>query len=267
MMKTVLKTILFIFALIIICLVGLIFYYNVSTSNIKLDESKLINLERTVTYYDSSGKVFAEEVNGKTISEIDKIPEHTLNAFVSIEDKRFYKHNGIDYKGLFRATLNNVKSFSFKEGASTISQQLIKNTHLSSEKTLNRKFAEIKLARQLENKYSKKEILEKYLNTIYFGDNCYGISCASMHYFAKTPAQLDINESAMLAGIIKAPSNYSPFVDYERCIKRKNVVLNEMFEQGYINEQQFIENKNKELLLTDNAYTSNEFTFLSLARK
>ena len=227
-MKKVFKVFCAIILLVLICIIGVLTYYFISTMNVKLDDEKLINLQQTVTYYDVNLNVFAEEVNGVNITEIEKIPSHTINAFIAIEDKRFFSHKGVDYKGLFRALINNFKSMSFKEGASTISQQLIKNTHLSSDKTLNRKLAEIRLATILEKKYSKTDILEKYLNTIYFGENCYGITNASKRYFDKLPSELSINESAMLAGIIKAPSNYSPFANLDKCIKRKNVVLKEM---------------------------------------
>ncbi len=249
-MKKVLKIFLFVICFVFIAIIGLITVFFVTTAGIKLDDKKLIDLERTITYYDVNGNVFAEQVNGRSICDIDNIPEHTLNAFIAIEDKRFFSHNGIDIKGLIRAGVNNVKSASFKEGASTISQQLIKNTHLSSEKTIKRKLTEIKLSYLLEKKYSKRQILEKYLNTIYFGDNCYGINSAANHYFNKSPDKLSINESAFLAGVIKAPSVYSPYNNYDKSIKRKNLVLKNMHEQGYITAKEYHENINEILVFT-----------------
>lgn len=248
------KALIIIFSILLAFLIiffGFLIYLNSILDSINLDSDKLISFEQTIVFYDDQNNVIKEEHNGKMLSEISSIPEYTKNAFIAIEDKRFYSHNGIDIKGLFRATFNNLKSRSFKEGASTISQQLIKNTHLTSEKTLKRKLIEIKLAKELEKKYSKDDILEKYLNTIYFGDNCYGITSASKHYFNKLPSQLDINESAILAAIIKAPTNYSPYNNSDKCKERKNIVLSEMFNQGYINKEQFDQNVASEIVLSN----------------
>ena len=266
-MKNSLKIVFLILSAMFIVVLGFVLFFNVVTFNVKLDESKLINLDRMVCYYDKNNDLITEEINGKSISEFVKIPEHTKNAFIAIEDKRFYYHNGIDYKGLGRALLNNVKSFSFKEGASTISQQLIKNTHLSNEKTIKRKLVEIKLALELEKRFSKDEILEKYLNTIYFGDNCYGITSAALHYFNKSVEDLTIGESATLAGIIKAPSNYSPLADYDKCTSRRNIVLKEMFSQGYIDETSYNNLLNTPIkIYTENAEQI-QYDFLYYARK
>lgn len=138
------------------------------TAKYSLDENKLVDLNRGIVFYDVNGELMDEETNGVSVTNIEEIPKHVINAFIAIEDKRFYSHNGTDFKALARAAAYNVKSFSFKQGASTISQQLIKNTHLSGEKTLKRKLIEIKLTKQLEKKYDKTEIIEKYLNTIFF---------------------------------------------------------------------------------------------------
>lgn len=264
-MKKILKVFIMIFGCLLILLLGLTIYINVITAKVNLNTDKLVSFDRSISFYDDNGALLSEQSNGINLIEINSILPHTQNAFVSIEDKRFYKHNGVDYKGLLRALLNNVKSFSFKEGASTISQQLIKNTHLSNEKTLNRKILELKLSKQLEKKYSKKQILEKYLNTIYFGENCYGIKNASKLYFNKNVNDLTINESAMLAGIIKAPSFYSPYKNYQKCMQRKDVVLKQMLLQGYITKEQFNENYNKNVEICDvNSVLHN---YISLAKK
>ena len=238
-MKKALKIFLLILFGVFLLFSIIILSINYSVKDIKLNHTKLINLERTVSFLDTNGTVFSNESNGVTVTELENIPTHTQKAFISIEDKRFYSHNGIDYRALMRAIINNLRSFSLKEGASTISQQLIKNTHLSNEKTFKRKLQEIKLTKELEKIYNKDEILEKYLNTIYFGDNCYGITSAARHYFDKLPCELNVNESAVLAGIIKAPSNYSPLVNEQKCNERKNVVLKEMYLQGYINQNDY----------------------------
>lgn len=238
-MKKTFKIIVLLACLILISSIFVILSFNILTNNVKFDDNKLINVDHTASIYDSCGNLVMETNGTTAVTEFEEIPRHTINAFIAIEDKRFYSHKGVDYKGLARAVFNNIKSFSFKEGGSTITQQLIKNTHLSNEKTLKRKLSEIRLALEFEKKYSKDEILEKYLNTIYFGDNCYGITSASLHYFNKKPSELDINESAMLAGIVKAPSNYSPLINYSKCNQRKDLVLKEMLKQNYITNQDF----------------------------
>lgn len=241
-MKKSVKIILFIVLSLVILSVFTILLFNVLTINTKLDENKIINLDCKINYCDANGNLLTEQSNGVKITKINELPSHVKNAFIAVEDKRFYKHHGVDYKGLGRAFINNLKSFSFKEGASTITQQLIKNTHLSSDKTLTRKLKEIKLAKKLEKKYSKNEILEKYLNTIYFGDGCYGITNASIHYFNKLPQDLTINESAILASIIKAPSTYSPTKNEDKNSARKNLILTKMHQEGFITETELKEN-------------------------
>ena len=242
-MKKSIKLFLLIVSSIILIITCISLSITYQLKDVNLIEKKLINLEQKITYFDHTGQVFAEESGDTIITKSKNIPSYTKNAFIAIEDKRFYNHNGVDYHGVMRAVFNNVKSLSLKEGASTISQQLIKNTHLSHEKTFKRKLKELKLTKQLERKFSKEEILEKYLNTIYFGGNCYGITAAAMHYFDKTPENLNLNESATLAAIIKAPSLYSPITNYEKCFNRKKLVLKEMFNQNYISKTEYEEIK------------------------
>lgn len=264
-MKKTLKITLFIFLSVVIIVFAMILYASIISSTAKLDESKLINFNNKITFYYDDDTVFANEIDNKNLIEIEYIPSHLKQAFISVEDKRFYKHSGVDYKGLLRATLKNIASFSFKEGGSTISQQLIKNTHLSNDKTLSRKFKEIGLAKKLEKKYSKEEILELYLNTIYFGDGCYGIKNASEYYFSKNPSELTINESAVLAGLIKAPSKYSPTKNIENAIKRKNVVLKKMYEENYISKNEYENNIREEISLNINQ-TKKDQQYISLAK-
>lgn len=210
--------------------------YFVMTAGATLDADKLVNVHRTVVFLDKNGDTIEESSGKSSVTGIDDIPLHVQNAFIAIEDKRFYSHGGTDFKALCRAGVKNVFSLSLKEGASTIDQQLIKNTHLTSDKTLKRKLTEIKLAKELDKKYTKREILEKYLNTIYFGNGCYGITDASEYFFGKTPKNLTVSEGAILAGTVKAPSNYSPKNNPEKCLKRRNLVLSEMEKQGYIDK-------------------------------
>lgn len=248
MKKIALKIALTIAAILLFTLIIAFGYYFIVTAGVNLDKSRLVDLDASVEIYDKNGELFEELSDGRSVTDAGEIPPYTLNAFVAIEDKRFYSHGGTDFKGFFRAAYNNLKAFSFKEGASTISQQLIKNTHLSGEKTLKRKLLEVKLAGQLEKNYSKKEILEMYVNTIYFGDGCYGITKAANNYFGVSPAKLSVNQSAALAGIIKAPAIYSPRISLQKCNERKNIVLKEMFEQNYISESEYRENVKKDVV-------------------
>ena len=224
---------------VITCAVALAYYHAV-THHVRLSPDKLTLSERSVLVYDHQNAPVknVSEFWKQTVHASD-IPEHTKSAFIDTEDKRFLKHNGFDYKRLARAILNNAKARSFKEGASTISQQLIKNTHLSQEKTLKRKLQEWKLTKQLERRYNKDEILEKYLNSIYFGHNCFGLTAAAEFYFDKQVSELSIGDSAILAGLLKSPNNYSPFKHPENCQKRKMIVLKAMQKNGSINEDEY----------------------------
>ena len=238
-MKKWLKILIFIFALNLLAVSGVFITYFAVTATARLYPDKLLSSERAVEYYDKDGKLFGVSSKGVEIVKTEDVNPYTLNAFVAIEDKRFYEHDGVDVRAFFRAFFNNLKSFSFKEGGSTISQQLIKNTHLTNEKTLKRKMLEIKLAKELEKKYSKDEILEKYINTIYFGNGCYGISDACEFYFDKSPKDLSVNESAILAAIVRSPSVYSQKNNEEKCFERKNLVLKAMLKQKYITRDQY----------------------------
>jgi penicillin-binding protein 2A len=153
----------------------------------------------------------------------------------------------INLKRMAKAMLKNIKNGKASEGASTISQQLIKNTHLSSEKTYTRKIKEISLAMQMEKRLTKDEILENYLNVIYFGNNIYGIENASKFYFSKSASDLDLGESAILAGLIKSPANYCPINNAEKCLNRRNLVLSEMKADEKISEETYLLECKKQL--------------------
>ena len=167
----------------------------------------------------------------------DKIPLNVKQAIVSVEDGRFYSHFGFDIAGIARAAFVNVQSGEIEEGASTITQQVIKNLFLSSEQTMGRKIEELILAVDMEQNFTKEEILELYLNTIYFGSDFYGIGEASVGYFGKQPLELNLAEAAMLAGLPNAPSLYSPYVDFMLAKKRQFIVLDAMERSGYITAQ------------------------------
>ena len=168
---------------------------------------------------------------------LSEIPDSLQQAVVAVEDNRFYSHHGFDPTGIARAALVNIQYGQIEEGASTITQQLVKNLFLSHERSWGRKGEELLLALDIEANYSKDEILELYLNTIYYGSNFYGIGPASQGYFGKKPADLILPESAMLAGLPNAPSLYSPYVDFIAAKKRQMVVLFAMAKNFYIDEQ------------------------------
>lgn len=224
-----------VFSLVIV-FTGALIYYSSITNGVELDVSKLENTTSACSVYDENGCEITS-TDGFTVE--NEPPKNLRNAFVAIEDKRFYSHRGVDYKSMARAVINNLKSGKIKEGASTITQQLVKNVYLSGEKTLKRKLKEIKLARQLEKKYSKTEILNLYLNKIYYGEGSYGVVAAAKTYFDKDAKDLSLSECATLAAIIKAPSTYTPYKNYELCLKRRNLVLKEMFSQGFIEETDY----------------------------
>lgn len=177
---------------------------------------------------------------------LDNVSEDFKNAIVSIEDHRFYEHDGIDIIGIGRAILANIKARNASyQGGSTITQQICKNMYLTQEKQFTRKIAEVFLAFDLESAYSKADILEIYINTIYFGNGYYGIQEASMGYYNKSPKDLDLNESSLLAGIPNAPSAYSPTKNKKLAIERQKKVLEAMVKYNYISQEEMNEVTNK----------------------
>lgn len=184
-------------------------------------------------------------------TKIDDISLDLQHAVISSEDKRFYDHHGFDIEGMMRATLVNLQYGKIQEGASTITQQTIKNLFLNSERTMGRKFEELALALDMELRYDKSEILEIYLNSIYFGDGYYGINQAAHGYFDCPPSRLTLAQSAMLAGIIPAPSVYSPHVDLAAAKNRQALALAAMVRNGYITEAQAEQAKAAPLNLTE----------------
>lgn len=244
-MKKAKKIIHFLFVISVIVFsvtfVSFIGFYKYTTHGISLDNDKLqiLSPNKLLKIYDKD----LNEIKPSSASyiKLSKLSLNTKNSFLSAEDKRFYKHKGLDYIRIGGAILSNLKNMSFSEGASTISQQLVKNTQLSNEKTIQRKLKEFKITKELENQYTKDEILELYLNNIYFGNGCYGIENASKHYFNKSASNLSLAESALLAGTINAPSVYDIESNTEKAIERRNLILSLMKNNGKITEAQFNE--------------------------
>ncbi|HPP31938.1 MAG TPA: PBP1A family penicillin-binding protein [Soehngenia sp.] len=237
----------------------------------EIDPTTIISsLNQTSTIYDLEGnlveKIQAEEL--RTVVSINKMPKYLLDAFVAIEDERFYEHPGVDIKGIGAAMIDNIKSGSLR-GGSTITQQLVKNVYLTNDVSITRKVKEAYLALQVEKVLTKDQILEAYLNRNYFGQNAYGVQEAARTYFSKDVEDLTLAESAMLAGIVKSTSNYQPYyrvkpdefdpskdfkvgeievlgekyicVFNEKSVSRQRVVLQKMLELGKITQEQYDE--------------------------
>lgn len=206
----------------------------------KLDISRLSALAQTSSMYDMNGELMSElrGSENRIIVSLDEIPLHTRQAFIAAEDLRFYDHRGIDVYRILGALRSNLKSGSLAEGASTITQQLAKLTHLSAEKTIRRKLEEINLAFQIEKVYNKDEILAMYLNTVYFGRGAYGIQAAAQAYFGVDAEDLTLNQSASLAAIIKAPSIYAPHISPSNNHSRRQYILSVMAENGFISQEE-----------------------------
>lgn len=181
--------------------------------------------------------------------KLQQVPKALQDAFVAVEDVRFYDHAGVDPKGIMRALFANITNQGVAEGGSTITQQLAKNAYLTQERTYTRKIQEIFLALQLERKYTKDEILELYLNQIYFGQGAYGVQAAAKTYFGKNVEDLNLNECAMLAGIPKSPNYFSPLNNLQAAKERKSVVLDQMAKYGYISASTASKTKAEELQL------------------
>ena len=175
----------------------------------------------------------------RTPVSIDQIPMDLKSALIVTEDRQFYTHSGIDLKGIFRAVIKDILAGQFVEGASTITQQLAKTLFLSQEKTIIRKIKEAILAVQLERRYTKDELLALYLNQIYFGSGAYGVESAAQLFFGKPASQMDLAQCALIAGLPKAPSRYTPLVNPDLAEKRRNLVLSLMLNQGLITDVQY----------------------------
>jgi len=187
--------------------------------------------------YDQNGEI-ASKISNSSIEgiTIKQIPKDVIHAVISVEDQRFYKHHGVNVFGIIRALFQNAASGEVVAGGSTITQQLAKNVFLTHERTLTRKVKELILTKKIERTYTKDEIIERYLNQIYFGEGAWGIQRAAQVYFGKNASELTLSESAMIAGLIKAPSAYSPLKNFEKAVERRDIVLELMKGEGYIDQ-------------------------------
>ncbi len=206
--------------------------------------------------YSGDGNLVADFSKEKRIFiPYDSIPKNVINAFLSAEDKNFFSHPGVDAKGVMRAVINNIKNIMTSkrlEGASTITQQVAKNFLLTNEVSLNRKIKEAILAFRIERALTKERILELYLNQIYLGSGAYGVAAASLEYFDKSIKELSYEEAALLAALPKAPSKYNPYRNIELSEFRRNLVLNNLFENKFINKKEYENLKKKKIILKKN---------------
>jgi len=260
-------TVLLLILIVILSVLFSLFYFGVfsNLSKVKFDPDKLRFANAEIETFDINNNLIRNKKNERQIINLENLNKYTIDSFVSIEDKNFYKHNGINYKRIIKAFLNNIKSKTLKEGASTISQQLIKNTHLTNEKTISRKLNELLLTQKLEKNFSKDEILQAYLNVIYFGSGTFGLEQASQKYFSKSANELSLAESATLAGLIKSPKKYSPINNPTEAIRRRNVVLEQLYIDNKITISEYDDAKKQELILNINTNATGNNTYYSAA--
>ncbi len=251
----------FLISLIIVAIAASVSFFTIYFSA-KLDKNITYGSSQ-INVYDKDGVEVLSPSSMHIYTRYDEISPHIINAFVAIEDKRFFKHSGIDYIRVGGALVNNIKAGRIKEGGSTITQQLAKNTHLSNKKTLQRKIKEAKLARDIERKYTKEEILEIYLNAIYFGNSIYGVNQACMRFFNKKPSDVEVYEAAILAGVVKNPGKNSPLRSPNNANQRKNLVLRLMKEQGYIDSFEYENNIQKTFVQPKNDFSEINLQYYS----
>lgn len=232
---------------------GLISLYFLLNDLPSVDSLKLYDPNIRTEIIGQNGQVLAkifDEENRKIIS-VNELPSFVKNAVIAIEDGRFQAHPGLDVIGILRAAKSNWENQGIVQGGSTITQQVTKNLFFIPEKTLSRKIGEALLATSIEKKYSKSQILELYLNQIYWGHNSYGIEAASETYFGKSASQLKLHEAAMLAGLIRGPEIYSPHFNYKMTKRRQSLVLDRMAALGYCSAEQARKAKKEPLLIYD----------------
>ncbi|MFP4456581.1 MAG: transglycosylase domain-containing protein [Clostridia bacterium] len=222
--------------------------YKVISAAPEINPNQLRPVETSFVYDDNDDQyanLHGEE--DRRLVEYNEIPKHLIDAFIAIEDERYWDHPGIDLRAIMRAAYKTVTGQRL-EGGSTITQQLLKNSILTPARTMERKLQEQWLAIQLERMYTKEEILQMYLNRVFLGHYAHGVQAASLMYFGKDVSELDLAESAMLAGLIQTPNPYSPYNNYDAALKRRNTVINKMLELEYITEEEATNAKESEIV-------------------
>lgn len=217
----------------------------------------------TTLIYDVKDNLIAN-IHGdedRVVVPLEQISKNLQKAVLSTEDDIFYEHHGIDLKGIFRALIINFKSGDAKQGGSTLTQQLVKNLFLTPEKSIKRKIAEAILSVRVEERYSKEKILELYLNQVYWGNRSYGIEKAARRYFKIPAKDLNLAQSALLAGLLKAPSQFSPYTNFEESKKRQEVVLGKMLKDGFITQTQYENAVNYKIELVTSVEQTSKFPY------
>lgn len=246
-------------------LIGAVWLFSQDAWN-ALDLRKIYTSEETLLITDRDGAIVSRlyrEENRVSVSA-QSLPAHVRNAFLAAEDARFYSHPGFDLIRIAGAALHDLRAGSYVEGASTITQQLIKLTHLSSEKTLDRKVDEAILSYRLEQLLSKDEILTCYLNRVYFGGGYYGVEAAAQGYFGVPASELTLSESALLAGVLKSPATYAPHLRPEASVGRRGVILDLMVEYGMITEAEAAAAKAEPLVLVSDTQKQKHNSYIDL---
>lgn len=243
--KKIIKILLGVFVFLFVFLVFASFVIFFWITTLKIPDAESLNelkVPQSTKIYDRTGKIILWDIHNeiqRTVVPLEEISRHIKNATVAIEDSSFYQHRGVDIQGILRAVFVNLKSGHLSQGGSTISQQLVKNTLLTTDKTFARKIKEIILALKIEKKISKDKILELYLNAVSYGGSSYGIETASRNFFGKNASNIDLAEASYLASLTKAPTYYSPYGGHQKELEnRKNLVLNKMAELGFITKEE-----------------------------
>ena len=221
----VLKTLIFLFMIVVSIVVGMVVKDGYDIYKNAIEQ---ISLEEKV----------AEIKENENYATYEELPQDYINAVLAVEDKRFFKHDGVDLISISRAIFIDIKEMSFREGGSTITQQLAKNVYFTQEKKITRKIAEVFMAFEMEKYLSKEEIFELYVNTSYFGDGYYCVKDASEGYFDKVPSEMNLYECTLLAGIPNAPSVYAPTKNPELARQRQGQVVRKMIKQGFLTEEE-----------------------------
>ena len=239
----------------------LIYIFIISRDLPSIEQLENFNPDLVTRIYSSDGKILHELFLQKRVFiPLDEIPMQMQKATIASEDKRFRQHWGIDYHSVMRALAVNIVSMSYRQGFSSLSQQLARNLYktIGFENNINRKIKEIITAIQIERTYTKNEILEMYLNTVHFGHGTYGVEAAAKRFFGKSASDLSLGESAMLVGLLPSPAHYSPVNHIEKAIQRRNVVLRLMEGQEYITkDDQLADQTDSAIMVLDVPYKGN----------
>lgn len=229
----------FLLCVIAACLGIGVLFATVDVDRVDLD--KIRQTRQTALFYDDEERLISGmySLENRIDVELSMVPQHVINAFIAIEDVRFFEHQGVDLRRIVGSLLQDLEAGAYVEGGSTITQQLIKLTHLTSEKTISRKINEAILAIKLERLCTKNEILEMYLNYVYFGNGAYGVEAASRTFFGKHVDEISLDEAAVLAAVINSPAEYSPYYHYEKSIARRDLVLSQMLKYGMISYEEY----------------------------